>query len=281
VLGAGRNNPDDPIHKKLFAATDRASDVFNDKLKNLNETVKKWEEEFHKAHSEGNEKGKEVAESKRSEFTTQREALMLFKTRLGRFVRVYNYIAQLIELSDADLENFAAYARLLSKRLKGVSPESIDLSGLVLKGYAIQKRNGDVEGEAETLKPLTANDSDANDREKQFLDEILSRINDEFGGATPENSVVFFVSQVYSDLNTDRNRNVIEQVKNNTRETALSGDIGDAVRNSVVRMMTSNMDKAQTALSDAQKMDVLVGVMVDIIQSNSGNDIIDSMKSRS
>lgn len=278
VLGAGRNNPDDPIHKKLFAATDRASDVFNDKLKNLNETVKNREEEFNKAHAQGNEKGKEIAEAKRSEFTVQREALMRFKTELGRFVRVYNYIAQLIELSDADLENFAAYARLLSKRLKGVSPDAIDLSGLVLKGYAIQKRNGEIVGEAETLKPLVANTSDANDREKQFLDEIIARINEEFGGATPENSAVYFVSQVMSHVNNDEHDNVVEQVKNNTRETALSGDISDLVRDSVVKTMTSNLENAQAALSDGQKMNALIGVIVDLIQSNKSDAIIDSLK---
>jgi len=278
VFGQGRNNPDDPIHKKLFAATERASDVFNDKLKKLNETVKKWEEEYNKSHIQGNEKGKDIAEAKRSEFTVQREALMRFKTDLGRFVKVYNYIAQLIELSDADLENFSAYARLLSKRLKGVSPESIDLSGLVLKGYAIKKRNGEVVGEAETLKPLVANTSDANDREKQFLNEILLRINEEFGGATPENSAVYFVSQVMSHITTDENNNVVDQVKNNTRATALSGDISDLVRDSVVKTMTSNMQNAQAALSDEQKMSALVGVVVDLIQNNRSADIIDTLK---
>ena len=278
VLGEGKNNPDDPIHKKLFAATDRASDIFNDKLKNLNETVRKWEDEFNKAHAEGNDKGKEIAEAKRSEFTIQRESLMRFKTDLGRFVRVYNYIAQLIELADADLENFAAYARLLSKRLKGVTQDSIDLSGLLLKGYAIKKRNGETEGEAETLKPITANTSDANDREKQFLDEILARINEEFGGVTPENSAVYFVSQVMSHVTTEEHNNVVEQVKNNSRETALSGDIGDLVRDSVVKTMTSNMENAQAALSDEQKMNALVGVVVDLIQRNKAADIIDSLK---
>jgi type I restriction enzyme R subunit len=39
-------------------------------------------------------------------------------------------------MSDSDLENFAGFARLLAKRLKGISPEQIDLSGLVLKGFA-------------------------------------------------------------------------------------------------------------------------------------------------
>jgi len=281
VLGQGKNNPDDPIHKKLFAATERASGVFNKKLKDLNEVIQKYEKEYNKAHNEGNEKGKEIAEVKRSEFTIKRESLMRFKTELARFVRVYNYIAQLIELSDADLENFAAFAQLLSKRLKGVSPELIDLSGLVLKGYAIKKRNGEAIGEAETLKPIVANTSDANDREKQFLNEILLRINEEFGGATPENSAVYFVSQVMSHVTTGANTNVVDQVKNNTRATALSGDISDLVRDSVVRTMTSNMENAQAALSDEQKMSALVGVVVDLIQNNKTGDVIDTLKAES
>jgi type I restriction enzyme R subunit len=39
-------------------------------------------------------------------------------------------------MSDSDLDNFAGFARLLVKRLKIMSPEQIDLSGLVLKGFA-------------------------------------------------------------------------------------------------------------------------------------------------
>jgi hypothetical protein len=61
----------------------------------------------------------------------------------------------------------------------------------------------------------------------------------------------------------------VEQVKNNTRETALSSDISDLVRDSVVKTMTSNMENAQLALSDGQKMDALIGVLVDLIQSNN------------
>lgn len=276
VLGAGKSNPDDPIHKKLFAATQRASDVFNAKLKNLNASVKEWENAFDLAHKEGNEKAKEVAEAKRSEFTVMREGLMRFKTELSRFVRVYNYVAQLLELSDADLENFAAFTKLFSKRLDGVSPDKIDLSGLVLKGFAIQKRNGEVEVEAETLKPITANTADANDREKQFLEELLDRINEEFGGANEANSAVYFVAQVLSHVKT--NENAIEQVEQNTRETAMSGDIGDVVRDSVVKAMQSNVENAQAALSDTQKMDSLVGIIVDLIQRDKSAKVIEQLK---
>jgi type I restriction enzyme R subunit len=48
---------------------------------------------------------------------------MRFKADLARFVRTYNYVAQLVELADAELENFAAFTKLFSKRLKGISPE--------------------------------------------------------------------------------------------------------------------------------------------------------------
>jgi len=276
VLGAGKSNPDDPIHKKLFASTQRSTDIFNSKLKTLNDTVKQWETAYDKAHIAGDDKNKKIAEAKRSEFTVMRESLMRFKTDLGRFVRIYNYVSQLLELADAELENFAAFAKLLSKRLKGVSPEQIDLSGLVLKGYAIKQRDQEAEGEAETLKPITANTSDPNDREKQFLDELLERINEEFGGANPANSPVYFVSQVMSHVQT--NSNVIEQVEKNPRDTALSGDIGDVVRDSVVKTMSANVENAQATLSDGQKMNALIGVIVDLIQSKNTNAIVDQLR---
>ena len=63
---------------------------------------------------------------------------MRFKSDLARFVKHYSYMAQLIEFGDPELENFAAFAHLLSRRLKGVTPENIDLSALVLEKFKIK-----------------------------------------------------------------------------------------------------------------------------------------------
>ncbi|SQC43162.1 putative type III restriction enzyme, res subunit [Klebsiella pneumoniae] len=41
------------------------------------------------------------------------KALIGFKSDLGRFCRTYSYIAQLIDFGDPELENFAAFAKLL------------------------------------------------------------------------------------------------------------------------------------------------------------------------
>ncbi|MGZ4960828.1 MAG: hypothetical protein ACXV7J_16430, partial [Methylomonas sp.] len=62
----------------------------------------------------------------------------LYKTDLARFVRTSSYVAQLVELADATLENFAAFAKLFSKRLKGVPPEQIDLSDLLLSHFGMR-----------------------------------------------------------------------------------------------------------------------------------------------
>lgn len=45
-----------------------------------------------------------------------------------------------------DLENFAAFAKLLENRLNGVPPENVDLRGIPLTGYDIKTRETDEGG---------------------------------------------------------------------------------------------------------------------------------------
>ncbi len=84
VLG---NETPDNLHKKLYSATQRPTDVFNSKLTILTEALEKWDAAINKAHQAGDKKAKAYAEKQRSEFATEREGLMRFKTDLARFVR--------------------------------------------------------------------------------------------------------------------------------------------------------------------------------------------------
>jgi type I restriction enzyme R subunit len=179
-------NQDEAIHKRLYAATQRPTDVFNGKLKNLIDSIQHCENAYQKAHKAGNALFKHQYEHQRSEYTKEREALMLFKTRLGRFVRVYSYIAQLIFLDDAEMENFAAFAKLLAKRLQGIAAEQIDLSALMMTGYEIKTAvMPDGVKEVLVLKPIKPDDGTGNDREKEFLQAIIQRINKVFGTIAP------------------------------------------------------------------------------------------------
>ncbi|TXC72134.1 hypothetical protein FSB78_15160 [Sphingomonas ginsenosidivorax] len=88
-----------------------------------------------------------------------------FRTGLERFSRTYAYIAQLIELSDPDLENFSSFVKLLSSRLDGVTPDEIDLKGLALTGFEIKPRDSSTGGnpaqptEEDLILSMTSNNA--------------------------------------------------------------------------------------------------------------------------
>ena len=265
---------DDSLHKKLYSATQRPTDVFNNKLKVLTDLIEKWDVAIDKATKESDKKSLQYAEAQRSEHATEREALMRFKTNLGRFIRIYNYIAQLIELADAELENFAAFAKLFSKRLKGVSPEQIDLTGLVLAGYQIRRQSsGDGEGEKDSLLPLIANEFDPNDREKELLTQIIARMNNLFGDISDDLGQRHFISQVVNIAN--RNERVKEQVEKNTKEQALQGDLPQVVRTATVDAMKSHSELARVLLKDSQNMAQFFSLVYDIMKHGEARNIIE------
>lgn len=246
---------DSDIHKKLYAAIQRPTDVFNAKLKNLNDTIAQLDKEIDKAYAAGDTVAQKQIEHKRSEFAKAREALMRFKTNLTRFVKTYNYVAQLINFGDPDLENFAAFAQLLAKRLKGVSPEDIDLSGLIMTGWNIKpdEMPDNDDKKPETLKPIGGNEAPPSDREKMFLSAIIERINKLFGDIAPSEDQQHFVNQVTS--HTTGNELVVEQINKNTKEQTMNGDLPKVVTQSVIQAMTSYAAIANVLLKDKQVMD--------------------------
>lgn len=264
------------IHKKLYAAIQRPTDVFNAKLKNLNDSIAQLDKLIDQAYEKGDAVAQKQLEHNRSEFAKQREALMRFKTDLGRFVRTYNYIAQLIDFGDADLENFAAFAQLLAKRLKGVSPEDIDLTGLIMTGFNIKPTSlnsgGDEEEKApDTLKPITANEAGASDREKLFLSAIIKRLNDLFGDTAPTDDQQHFANQVAA--HTNQNELVVEQIHKNTKEQTMNGDLPKVVTQSVIQAMASHNAIASVLLKDKQIMGEFVGIVYDIVKNTQQSDL--------
>lgn len=271
VLG---KESDESLHKKLYSATQRPTDVFNSKLKILTDSIESWDIAIDKAIAQGDKKAQDYAEKQRSEFTTQREGLMRFKTDLSRFVRTYNYVSQLVELGDADLENFSAFAKLYSKRLKGVSPEQIDLTGLVLANY--QLRSGqDIQeqGAKYALKPISANEAEPSDREKEFISQIIARMNDLFGEISDDLGQRHFTSQIVEIA--QQNDRVTEQVANNTKEQALQGDLPQVVRAATVDAMKSHNDLARVLLKDPQNMAAFFNLVYDIMKHGESRNLVD------
>lgn len=256
----GKDLPEN-VHKRLYAATQRPTDIYNAKFKELSDAIKEWDKAFDKAYKASDEKGMSYAEAKRSELSKEREEYKRFKTVLSRFVRVYNYIAQLVELSDAELENFAAFSKLLSRRLDGVTPENVDLSGIVLTHYAIKKRDGDAEGEAEPVRPITGGGGEPIDREKEFLTQIISRMNDIFGDVSDQDTQQNFVEGSYASLFKDPK--VAEQVDKNTKEQALQGDLMQVLISKIFNLRNDYKDLSDVVFKDQDALAAFASLLID------------------
>lgn len=265
----------EPQHKALYVATERPTRTFNQRLKMLREAVETWEAAFEKAHKLGDEVGQKSAEHHRKEHSDQIASLMAFKRGLGRFCRTYAYVAQLIDFGDPELENFAAFAKLLQKRLSGETPETVDLQGLVLTGFDIRGRHEDIEDEdAPALKPIGPGGQIKSSDQPNYLQEIIAKLNSLFGEATPLRDQATFINHLTAI--TRENDIVMAQVENNSRDQAMKGNLPGAVQQAVVRALTSHQKLATLVLkSDQQAMSALTDIVYELIREQRSIDLDD------
>lgn len=263
----------EPQHKALYAATEGPTRLFNQRLKMLREAIATWEATFDKAHSKGDEAGMKSADHHRKEHADQIKTLMAFKSGLGRFCRTYAYVAQLIDFGDPALENFAAFAKLLQKRLRGETPEGVDLKGLVLTGFDIKRKDDATdEDDIPILKPVGSGGGPSAGDVPKFLREIINTLNHLFGDATPLRDQATFVNHIASIAR--ENDVVMAQVENNTRAQALKGNLPGAVQQGVVRALTSHQKLATLVLkSDRQAMSALTDIIYELIRDQRNIDL--------
>ena len=263
-----------PQHKALYAATDGATRLYNDKMKMLRDAMATWESAFEKARSKGDQAGMKSADHHQDEYAEQIKTLLGFKSDLGRFCRTYSYIAQLVDFGDPELENFAAFAKLLQKRLMNETPESVDLKGLVLTGFDIKSTKDEPSEEEDTpvLMPVGPGGGGTSGDKPKFVKEIIEKLNHLFGEATPIQDQVAFVNQIASIAR--ESDVVMAQVESNTREQAMKGNLPGAVQQGVVRALSSHQKLATLVLkSDRQGMSALADVIYEMLREGKDLDL--------
>lgn len=268
-------------HQKLYSLTQSATDRFNGKLKTLNDGIDQWEKAWEAAHDNGDEKGMEYSDVQRAEYCMGRDELMIFSESLTKFVRTYEYIAQLVEFGDPALEAFASYARLLRKRLKGVSAEQVDLDDLKLSHYKIKKGEGlaglSAVGEAPELYGITDNGlRDARDREKKYLTELIEKLNNAFGKDITDTDQVAFAVHVSEKLRGDTV--VMAQVQNNTMDQAMKADLPSKAIQAIASAMSSHTSMATKLLSDESTRDVFLTVVYELLKKDAGIELLSSTR---
>ena len=110
-------------------------------------------------------------------------ALVLFKSDMGAFIRLYTFLSQIFDYGNTAIEKRAIfYKRLLPLLEFGREREGIDLSKVVLTHHHLKHLGRRVmsllDGETPTLAPITeAGSGSVQEREKALLHEIIEKVN--------------------------------------------------------------------------------------------------------
>lgn len=202
------------------------------------------------------------------------EELDLFRKDVGSFVRLYDFLSQIVNYADTDLEKRSLFLRLLAGRLTGrLGAEAVDFSTVELT-HIKQARSGDHAldlngGEPVALRPVTATGTGAaRDPRMVRLAEVLAKINDLFAGEdfTPaeQQSWVEGLVTVLMDDDTIR-----AQAGANTRKQFVeSPDLSDAVTEAVLGNQTSHHKMADYFFTDDRVKVQLVKLLGELVHEN-------------
>lgn len=163
------------------------------------------------------------------------EELDTFRKDVGTYVRLYDFLSQILDFGDTDVEKHAIFFRHLASqiRIQDKTPD-VDLSEVELV-HVIQKNTGEqkldlTEGEAVPLFPTSAAGSKkAHDPRMKLLDEIIDKLNQQFAGEDfRDDQERSWVEALVAAMRTDED--LVEQAEANSEAQFLaSPSLKDAV----------------------------------------------------
>jgi len=196
--------------------------------------------------------------------------LEAFKKDLGSFIRYYEFISQIIDFDDVELEQLCVYARHLLPLLRTENlSDPVDLDGVVLTHYRARNK-GRVQlvlerGEVEYLQPVSEiGQGKARDDEDVWLSEIIAKLNDLFAGEElTDKDMVNYMHTIADKVR--ENETVMDQLRNNTREQAMLGDFPRAVQDAVLDSRSAHEKQAVKLLSSDDAAAVFKDLLLDVL----------------
>jgi type I restriction enzyme, R subunit len=208
------------------------------------------------------------------DYKKEKDELELFKKDLGSFVRFYEFMSQIVDYDDKDLEKLSLYARNLRPLLRELRSEDdgIDLSGVELSHYrlSIIKRQ-DLRLEVDGGEGLNPGDgigsAKPKDPKAEFLSQIIERLNELFiTDNLTEGDLVNYAETIRDKVK--ENSRVMNQIANNTADQAMLGDFGKAVDDAILGSSEAHQNQMMQLLSDPAKAKSFVQLIFDMVQKS-------------
>jgi type I restriction enzyme R subunit len=214
------------------------------------------------------------AENSFKDCKKEKDRLEIFKKDLGTFVRFYEFMSQIVDYDDKNLEKLSLFARNLRPMLREsmLDEDDIDLQGIVLSHYRLSKIK------QQHLK-LQDNDPDsklepgdgpgsatAKNRKEERLTQIIDRLNELFvTDKLTDRDLVNYALTVRDKVK--ENAMVMMQIANNSPEQAMLGDFPRAVDDAVLGSHEAHKEQMMQLLADPERAAGFAKVVFDLLRS--------------
>mgnify|MGYP000414927444 CR=1 FL=1 len=217
-----------------------AVDRYQTRYQEARQELRHWRQAALDAEAAGNAEGKRQAEEQAKAAGEVKDALELFRRDLQTFVRAYEFLSQIVDYDDTELEQLCVYAKHLYPllRLEPDDEDEIDVSELDLTHYRLSKRAEQTlriaeDGEEYVDGPtIHAGSGKAHDPEKERLSEIIDRLNDLFGAEVSDDDKLHFANGIADRI--ARDADVMAQVEAHSTEQVMHGRFPKAVSDAVL-----------------------------------------------
>jgi len=243
------------------------------RYKSALEAFKQAKEMFERTKKTGDAVLIANAENSFKDCKQEKDALEIFKKDLGTFVRFYEFMSQIVDYDNKELEKLSLYARNLRPMLREaiVEDEDVNLDNVVLSHYrlsAIRQQNLKLrEDAADYLTPGDeAGTAKAKDKKEEFLSQIINRLNELFiTDELTNNDLVNYAHTIKDKVS--ENKLVMDQIFNNNTEQAMLGDFPVALMDAILGGGEAHDNQKLQLLSDPNKEKQFASVVFDLLVS--------------
>jgi type I restriction enzyme R subunit len=181
-------------------------------------------------------------------------------------------MSQIVAYDNKDLEKLSLYVRHLRPLLREKldDEDDIDLSNVALTHYrlSILRQQNLVMEPGLDYKLQPGNDlgsAKAQDKKEEFLSQILVRLNELFiSDGLTDKDLINYAHTIRDKVS--ENKNVMNQVRNNTPEQAMLGDFPKALDDAVMDSSEAHQKQMMQILSNPEVAKGFARVVFDLIR---------------
>lgn len=208
------------------------------------------------------------AENDYKGFKADQDALEIFKKDLGTFTRQYEFMSQIVDYDDKELEKLSLYARNLQPLLRESvdNEDDVDLSNIVMSHYRVSKLyQQDLklqEGHGELEAGSGAGTATPKDIKEELLSKVINRLNEVFAGEDfTDKDKVNFMNTIWDKVT--ENEIVVKQFSNNSTDQIMLGGYPDAAEDAIFEAKDAFEDMTMHLLSNPNQFKKFIRLMLD------------------